>query len=85
MQWNGVISLRPSPRAWQRIPGAVGADLEAAYGCVDWYLYQDASCGDTAAPSDPTVSMLERTVAAAGAVLLRTGAVSETAASRDAV
>lgn len=43
MHWNGVISLRPAPGTWQRILRASRAGPEAAYGCVDWYLYQDAS------------------------------------------
>jgi len=40
-----VISLRPEPRAgtWWTIRGLKGVDAEAAYGCVDWYLYQDAA------------------------------------------
>jgi hypothetical protein len=45
MQRNGVISLRPAPGTWQRILGAMRTDAEAAYGCVDWYLYRPRVAG----------------------------------------
>lgn len=76
MQRNSVISLRASPRTWQRAAGAAGADPQAAYGCVDWYLYQEeVACTVAAAQRDPPASLIERAVA------VRAPVSSETAAS----
>lgn len=55
MQRNGVISLRLVLGSWQRVLGSAYADREAAYGCVDWFLYEDgprgARAGDAAGGS----------------------------------
>lgn len=61
MQRNSVISLPPA--------------AEAAYGCVDWYLYQSpaATSADSSsviagyALAAPCSSIIERAAAAAGA------------------
>lgn len=76
MQRSSLISLRP---AWQEAVGSPCPDAQAAYGCVDWYLYQSSA----PAPADstglagpafaaPCSSIIERAVAAAGAAVART-------------
>jgi hypothetical protein len=53
MQRNSVISVRVTPVAWRRLSSQAGADPHAAYGCVDWYLYQDAPGILAARPTGP--------------------------------
>lgn len=52
MQRNSVISLRPALGKWRTPRDVTGADPGALYGCVDWFIYQDASPG--ACSSRPT-------------------------------
>lgn len=73
MPRNTVISLRPAA-AWHRALGTACADTQATYGCVDWYLYQNAPVTpcESAVSSGPAFaapcsSIIERAAAAAGA------------------
>ena len=77
MQRNSLIAIRLDA-AWQAAVGSPCPDAQAAYGCVDWYLYQSSP----AAPADSTVlagpafaapcsSIIERAVAAAGSAVAR--------------
>ncbi len=59
MQANGVISLRPALGIWRTLRDFTGADADALYGCVDWFLYhEDATARDaparTAEPAPPS-------------------------------
>lgn len=51
MQRNSVTALRPAPGMWGRLRELEGVNpgAEAAYGCVDWYLYHDAALNAHAA------------------------------------
>ncbi len=62
MQRNSVVSLRPP-----------SADVQATYGCVDWYLYQNSPLPPAQSDmlTDPAIvapcsSIIERAAAAAG-------------------
>jgi len=41
MRRNGVIGLEAVRAGGQRSGDAARIDPKAAYGCVDWYLYED--------------------------------------------
>jgi len=69
MQRNSIVRLRPV-LASRRIPGSTcaDADTQAIYGCVDWYLYQNA----------PPVPAIERAAAAAGVTVTAAAAATQT-------
>lgn len=46
MEQERVSAFRPGFRAWRRLGDLKAIDAEATYGCVDWYLYQDAEHSD---------------------------------------
>lgn len=76
MQHNSIVSLRPL-LASQRVLGSACPDDQAAYGCVDWYLYQNAPppAAESSRPlsssavAAPCSSLIERAAAAAGAAV----------------
>lgn len=43
MDRNKATARRPGFGAWRRVGNFKGVDAGATYGCVDWYLYQDAA------------------------------------------
>ena len=45
MQGNSVISLRPALGMWRVPRDLTGADPDALYGCVDWFLYHEVAAG----------------------------------------
>ena len=93
MQQNRVFSLRPV-LASQRIPGSAcaEADVRATYGCVDWYLYQNApptpaesgGRATTPAVAAPCSSLIERAAAAAGATVTAVTAATQRVSSAEA-
>lgn len=51
MDRNRSASIPPGFLTWRRVRDLKGVDSEAAYGCVDWYLYQDPARSACAPPA----------------------------------
>ncbi len=46
MQRDSVIALQLTPGMWWGLRDLAGADPDAAYGCVDWYLYHEPTLAE---------------------------------------
>ncbi len=46
MQRDSVIALQPTPGTWRGLRDLAGADPDAVYGCVDWYLYHEPTLAE---------------------------------------
>jgi hypothetical protein len=60
MHGNSVISLRPAREVWLTVAAASNVDPQIVHGCVDWYLYHEA----TLAVRAQAVAVLPQPVAA---------------------
>ncbi len=68
MQWTGVISLRPALGMGRTLRDVTGADPDAVYGCVDWFLYHETPFTTCSSPGEPAaVSESARPSGATGA------------------
>lgn len=65
MQRNSVISLQPALGVRHMLRDLTGIDPDAAYGCVDWYLYQDVALATRSSRGEPA---MEPVPAASGPV-----------------
>ncbi len=43
MHGNSVISFRSAHEAWLTVQASPGIDPDVVHGCVDWYLYPEAT------------------------------------------
>jgi|GEM_PF-2746024 len=88
MQRNSVISLRPASGTWQRVVASGCTDAEAAYGCVDWYLYQEPDAPAPAHRASPCPAAASPGIAAAlpdeapAALVERAAAMARAAAAQ---